>query len=97
MIIRAPGVEYAQTSVLSMRSRAGVCTVVGSTALASSPGVAHRGPVDPAPFRFLLPEPGAELSEAAEFLRRCQYQRSRHRFLSPARPAQRIQRRSHLR
>ena len=41
MISRAPGVVYAQVTASSIRSSAGVCTVVGSMATASSPGVSH--------------------------------------------------------
>ena len=41
MASRAPGVVYAQMTAWSMRSSAGVWTVAGLMALASSPGVAQ--------------------------------------------------------
>src|SRR5690625_2369152 len=42
-IRRESGVLKASTRAASIMSRAGVCFVVGSSAIASSPGVAHLG------------------------------------------------------
>src|SRR5690625_2729210 len=42
-IRRESGVLNASTRAVSIMSRAGVCFVVGSSAIASSPGVAHLG------------------------------------------------------